>query len=185
MAQELSTVADEQFLREIPPGTPLQLRVEGEGLESFLGGARCSYFEWVYGEKQEGRFSEFVVAYHSEEPIPVVAAGMKSSISPRRVRLFLSPSVEREYKAGDQSAPEVVREYLAEGHASAVAAEYSLVPGKTYHARIHQDVYALPPRGPGSAPEQGRRLVLWISDAPFEDGKPAVEVTPAYRGWSY
>ncbi|MGI5862216.1 MAG: hypothetical protein ACOX6T_09180 [Myxococcales bacterium] len=185
MSTSTMTVGDEEFLREFPPGTPFQVRIEGEGIESYLGQTRCGYFEWIYGERRDGVLSSFTVAYQSSEPITLVAAGKKARIAPRRVRAYLAPSVEREYGPGDESAPEVVKEYLAKGKEIAYVAEYCLEVGKTYHALVHTDAVMLPPGGPMGKPEKSRNLVLWLSDRPFADGKPTQEKTPAYRGWSY
>jgi hypothetical protein len=185
MSTSTMKVGEEEFLREVPPGTPFQVRVEGKGAESYLGRNRCGYFEWIYGERRDGVLSSFTVAYHSSEPITLVAAGKEARVAPRRVRTYLAPSVEREYRPGDQTAPEVVKEYLAEGNEVAYVAEYCLEVGKTYHALVHTEHATLPPSGPMGKPEKSRNLVLWLSDKPFADGKPTAEKTPAYRGWSY
>jgi hypothetical protein len=185
MTTKTVTLGEEEMLRELGVGNPVQLRIGGEGMESFLGHERCGYFEWLYGEKKGDQLGSYTVAYQSTDPIKVTVGDKESAISPRRVRAYLSPSVERVHAPGDASAPEVVQELMAETKQKVYVAEYCLETGKTYFALVHQDTYLLPPKGPGSAPEHGRRLVLWISDKPFVDGKPEQQVTPAYRGWTY
>jgi len=103
-----------------------------------------------------------------------------------RVRVYAAPALEKEFKPGDKAAPEVVQEKLAEVNKPVFAAEYRLQAGTKCHALVHEDVYNLPPDGPGKPPRQGKRTVLWISDKPFKkDGQPQVEATPGYRHWTY
>ncbi|HNJ03851.1 MAG TPA: hypothetical protein PLB73_06340, partial [Leptospiraceae bacterium] len=86
------------------------------------------------------------------------------------------------YYTKESDAPEAVRAWIRE-HGSVSVAEYRLETGKKYYAVLHVDHYYLP--RPGGPPSSHSKKVLWISDEPIKDGKPSVEITPAYRGWTY
>jgi hypothetical protein len=63
--------------------------------------------------------------------------------------------------------------------------EYGLVKNRKYYAKISSEEYHLPPDRESGKPRRRTNHVIWISSRPFKDGKPQVELTPMYKGWSY
>jgi hypothetical protein len=180
----VTIVSDEDFLKAHAPGAPFLVEVDGDQT-SFLGKVRCAYFEWSYGLKEAGKLVSYSVAYHSDSSLRLLAEGTRTTLPAGRVRVYADAAIEKEYQAGDESAPQVVQEKIAREKCKSVfVAEYRLEAGKYYHAVVHEDVFPLPPDG-ASKPRQGKRTVLRLSDKPFKDGAPQVEATPAYRHWSY
>lgn len=180
-----SIVSEDEFIKAHPVGEPFEVEVDGDQ-QSFLGKVQCAYWEWVYGIKEGGQLASYTVAYHSDAPLLLLADGKRTAMPHNRVRVHVAPALEKEFKAGDKSAPEVVQEKIAEEKKPVAVAEYRLQAGKKAHAIVHEDVYRLPPDGPGKPPREGKRTVLRLSDKPFKkDGTPAVEATPGYRHWTY
>ncbi len=161
--------------------SPREIRVEGPPLKTYLSEHESVYFEWAYGRMENGKWSEWSVGYQSDAGFAVVTGSGRMNVSRSDVRLFLSPSFERDY-ASEAQAPEGLRSWIRE-HGSVHAAEYRLEAGRVYFALLHEDHYYLP--SPGGPPKARSRKVLWISDRPFSEGKPVVQITPAYHGWTY
>jgi hypothetical protein len=180
----ITEVSDDEFLKAHPVGEPFTVQVDGKE-ESFLGKVRSAYFEWVYGKQEGGKLTSYSVAYRSEPEIQLTSGSQRASLRPSRVRTHLAPALERDYRATDRDAPDAVRERLEKEPGPVHVAEYRLEAGKTYFALVHEDSYHLPPQGPGQRPRRATKLVLWLSDKPFADGKPQVEITPGYKGWTY
>lgn len=165
---------------------PFKLKVVTKTGVTFLKKAPFAWFEWVYGEEQDGALQGWSVGYRSSGDFVAEIEGKRYLVGTDRMRAFLLPALRRAFKPGDKAVPEPVRERMAQEKLdSCLAEEYLLAPGKTYHALVHEDRYHLPPEGPGERPREGRNRVLWVSDRPFKDGKAAGEMTPGYRGWSY
>jgi hypothetical protein len=179
-----SLVSEDEFLAAHAPGVPFAVEASGDQ-ESLFGKVRAAYFEWVYGKKEGDRLVSFSVGYRSEAAIGLTADGKRASFKPSRVRLYLGPSFEREFRPTDRSAPEVVRERLNREQTPIHVAEYQLQAGKTYQALVFEESFALPPEGPGKPPRRRTSLVLHLSDRPFVGGKPQVEATPGFRGWTH
>jgi hypothetical protein len=184
-APNFTIVSEDEFLKAHPLGEPFEVEVDGDQ-QSFLGKVQCAYWEWVYGVKEGGQLVTYTVAFHSESPLLLLAGSKRTAMPSNRVRVYTAAAIEKEFKAGDPSAPEVVQEKIAELKKPVFAAEYRLQAGKKFHAVVFEDVFRLPPDGPGKPPRQGKRTVLRLSDKPFKkDGEPQVEATPGYRHWSY
>ena len=184
-APNFTIVNEDEFIKAHPIGEAFEVEVDGDQ-QSFLCRVQCAYWEWVFGVKEGGQLASYTIAYHSEAPLLLLADGKRTAMPVNRVRVYVAAAVEKEFKAGDKSAPEVVQEKIAQVKKPVFAAEYRLQAGKKLHAVVFEDVYRLPPEGPGKPPRQGRRTVLRISDQPFKkDGEPAVEATPGYRHWVY
>jgi len=178
-------VSEEEFLKAHASGEPFEVEVDGDEV-SFLGKVKCAYFEWIYGLKEAGNLVSHTIAYRSEKPLLLLADGKRTAMPAGRVRVFAAAALEKEFKAGDASAPEVVQEKLAKEKGKPVfVAEYRLEAGKKVQAVVHEDSFLLPPEGPGKPPRKGKRTVLRLSTKPFKDGEPTLEATPGYRHWSY
>jgi hypothetical protein len=184
MAQPFSIVTEDELLKAHPVGEPFMVEVDGDQV-SFLGKVRSAYFEWIYGHKAAGRLKSFTEGYRSETPLMLLANGKRAAVAASRVRIFIAPAVEKEHKPGDPSAPEIVQERMAKQKKPIYVAEYRLEAGKTYHAMVFEESYHLPPEAPDKPPRKATAVVLHISDRPFKGGKPQIEATPAYRGWSH
>lgn len=185
MPPAFSIVSDEELLKAHADGAPFQIKVDGDE-QAFFGKMKAAYEEWIYGRKQGAELTSYSVAYHTTAPLIVEADGKRASVAASRVRIFVAPSFEKEFKAGDTSAPEIVQEEIARAKAPIYAAEYRLEAGKTYWATVHPDSYLMPPAQPGQPPRKGTNSVLRISDKPFgKDGEPQVQATPTYRTWTY
>ena len=184
LSLNVTVVSEDEFLKAHAPGEPFLVEVDGDQT-SFLGKVRCAYFEWIYGLMEAGRLVSYSVAYHSDSPLRLLADGKRTTLPAGRVRVYADAAIEKEYQAGDDSAPVVVQEKFARENGKPVfVAEYRLEAGKKYHAVVHDDVFTMPPAGAGK-PRPGKRTVLRLSNKPFKDGEPQVEATPVYRNWSY
>lgn len=182
----------ETFLAAHAETGVFRVRLVGKGEESLLAHARCAYFEWAYGDADD---ASYAIGYRSEAPLAVVAfvpaaegkpAVVQSfELSTRKLRPYVAPSFARALKPGDKPIPEPVAELFAKGAKRASLTEHCLAIDHDYQAIVRIETYRLPPRGPGAKPGRGTNRVLVVSDRPFVDGKPAGEVTPAFRNWSY
>jgi len=177
-------MTETQFFQDHHPGTPFEVQVEGAGVESFLKPIRCGYFEWSYGQKAEGEWVRFSVAYQSPEPLVLSVQGGKVELPVQRIRAFLAPGYERDYPPGDVAAPELVGEEAAARGTPISAAEYCLETGRTYWAVVNEVSIALPPEEPGQAPRMEVRRVLHIGDE-MKAGAFVHPMTPAFRGFSF
>ncbi len=184
MANKFTIVTEEEFFKAHAPGTPFKVHVDGDEV-AFLGKMKTAYFEWMYGVKENGALASYSIAYRSEAPLLLEADGKRAAIPANRVRVFATPAFEKEFKPGDKSAPEIVQEYMEKEKHGAYVAEFRLEAGKTYDAVVHEDVYKLPPNGPGQPPGKGKKTVLRISNKPFKGSEPTVEPTPVYKNWMY
>ncbi|MGC4121344.1 MAG: hypothetical protein QM765_43560 [Myxococcales bacterium] len=184
-APSFTIVSEDDFLKAHPIGAPFEVEVDGDQ-QSFLGKVQCAYWEWIYGVKEGGRLDSYTIAFHSDAPLLLLADGKRTALPFNRVRVYAAPAFEKEFKAGDKTAPEVVQEQIEKAKKPIYVAEYRLQAGKKFHAVVFEDVYRLPPEGPGKPPRQGKRTVLRISDKPFkQDGAPQGEATPGFRHWVY
>jgi len=176
----------EATLESLEQAGTLEVKLQGEKLETFLSKKACVYFEWTYGVKVKDQWQTRWTGFHSEASLVVQTPKGQLTLRTNQLRPYLAPSFEKTWTRKDKaSAPEVVKEKLAEEKAI-TAAEYCLEAGRTYYARVHVDTYRKPPRPGEGKPSEGKNPVLWISDQPFgEDGKPKALLTPAYQGWSY
>lgn len=164
----------------------LKIQLEGHEITSYPSNVRCLYFEWTYGLADGDRFQKRWSGYQSEESFTVVTSKGRLDLSARQVRLYVAADFTHTYDASDRAqAPDVVKQAMKEEKRPVTVQEHRLVAGRTYFAKVHVDSYMLPPEPGEHRPRQGRNAVLWISDVPFVDGKPARAITPAYEGWSY
>lgn len=157
------------------------ISVSGQNVPAYPSGHDCVYFEWAFGNRSEKKWESYSVGFQSEVQLNLKTENGKMTVSRADIRLYLNPAVEK-YYTKESEAPEAVRAWIRE-HGSVSVAEYRLETGKKYFAVLHVDHYYLP--RPGGPPSSHSKKVLWISDEPIKDGKPSVEITPAYRGWTY
>lgn len=105
------------------------------------------------------------------------------SINFRKIRTFLSASFTKTFNKSDiEIAPQVIKKILQDTSTQSMICEYGLKPKKKYFAFFTEELYYV--NGP-KGPQRKKNLVLYISDKHFENGKPKVEITPLYSGWTY
>ena len=183
MATEVDSEEAFAQLLDEKTAAPFELKIVGDGEETFLGHARAGYWEWIYGERESGKLTTYSVGYHSEKPFQIEVEKRRFTVSPRKIRAFLAPSLEQEFGPKDASTPEGLKEEIRKSGKPVAVAEYRLEIGKTYFGLAHTEHMKLPPQGEGRPPSGVKRAVLWISDRPFVEGRPPGELTPVYRGW--
>ncbi|MHC9544877.1 MAG: hypothetical protein AB9903_35630 [Vulcanimicrobiota bacterium] len=159
--------------------------LQGETLESYPSKKKVFYFEWHYGEKGEMGWVSFSTGYRSEKDLTIVTPKGTFELPVRLLRPYLSPVYLKTYTGKTiKDAPSAARELYSENGKPVTLEEYCLEPGKTYHAKVSEESYFLPPGEDGN-PIERHNKVLILSDSPFKDGMPQKEITPGYRGWTY
>jgi len=110
--------------------------------------------------------------WNSDDDFVLIYKNVRVTLSPVKVRTFIE-------KTGSfQSSGDGDGRLLP-------SVEYGLVKGKKYFIRISSEGYHLPPDREDGKPRRRINHVLWISSRPYKDGKPQIELTPMYKGWSY
>ncbi len=183
---EATMTQKECTLEELAGLGDFQVSLSGDTVDTCLSRQPCLYYEWHYGIKAGDDWKSRSTGYAREtEPQLTTPKGVVT-VSHRKWRLFLRPSWHKTYSAAEAAeAPDIVRERILEEKCPITVEEFVLLPGQTYHARIATESYHLPPRPPAFKPVQRTNTVIWISDQPFQDGKPTVPITPVYKHWRY
>lgn len=172
-------------LESLKPLGEFAVTLSGQSIPSFPSEQPCLYGEWAVGTKRGDEWVERFATQHSGTPLRVVTPQGPIELRHGHVRLYVAPSAARQYnKANATTAPEIVRELLAE-HAALTLEEVVLTGGTTYYARVDAESYLLPPTGPDEPPVRRQNLVLSISDRPFKNGKPQRPLAPSFIGIVY
>lgn len=172
---------------------PTVVRVISPEVESFRSKKPCAYFEWLYGFKVDGKWSEYSIGYQSEEGLTLQTDTGRIQLGRSDFRLFLSPTTSESYTNEKEilEKADFLTEFTTQGDTKIGEAnpvyveEYILESGKTYFAILHIDSFMLPPDEDGGRPTRKEKKLLWISDTPFVEGKPQKEMTPAFSQWRY
>lgn len=176
----------EHTLEDLAVAGDISITLSGETLDTYLSRQPCLYVEWHYGVKNGDDWEWRSTGYAHETELKVITAKGSLAVSHRKCRLFLSPSWKKTYLASQAAeAPDVVRDSLQTQTQPVTVEEFVLLPGRTYYARTASETYHLPPRPPSFKPIERTNTVLWISDQPFQDGKPQVPITPVFKHWRY
>lgn len=175
----------EALLARHPAGEPFEVRIAAATThEAFWQKQPCAYTEWIFGSREDGQLVSFTIAERKGDEVELSDGALTAAFALRQLRLHLAPTLERELTEDDEALPGELRQLVAEGQINYLA-EYCLEPGRTYHALVREDRSNLPPASPGGEPEIRVHRVLVISDGPMDEGRPAEEVVPSQRGWSY
>jgi hypothetical protein len=185
-AKALPALEDLNALAAVAGTAEMDVTVEGPGEPSYPSNTPCAYFEWAYGAvNAEGRWSEYSVGYQHKAPVTLRTPHGTVTVEVTRLRTHLRPLWQRTFTPAQASeAPEAVRADVAQSPDGLTVAEYGLVVGRVYRARVHVESFHLPPRGPEGRPGKGNKTLLLVSDGPLTPA-PQVPVTPAYQGWSF
>ncbi|PKL15593.1 MAG: hypothetical protein CVV49_20615 [Spirochaetae bacterium HGW-Spirochaetae-5] len=110
--------------------------------------------------------------WSSEENFILVYNRFRVKVNRSNVRIFIEETGSFKHKDEDDGRvlPSV---------------EYGLVKNQKYFAKFSAEEYHLPPDRESGKPQKRVNNVLWISSRPYKNGKPRVELTPLYKGWSY
>ena len=110
--------------------------------------------------------------WNSEEDFILVYKNFRVKLNRSNVRIFIEETGSFKHKDEDDGRilPSV---------------EFGLVKNQKYFARFSAEEYHLPPDRESGKPQKRVNHVLWISSRPYKNGKPRVELTPLYKGWSY
>jgi len=110
--------------------------------------------------------------WNSDDEFALVYKNFRIQLDRSKVRTFIEKTGSFEEKDID-------------GGRMLPSEEYGLVKNKKYYAKISSEEYHLPPDRESGKPRKRTNHVLWISSRPFKSGRPQVELTPMYKGWSY
>lgn len=163
-------------------GESFEVQVFGEQ-HAPLSGQRCAYWEWAVGQRHELGWSITYGQGATDTEVELQAGGARARLPLGKLRTHLAPTWSQKYEALEVLPPFLAPLKLTEADLPLDAAEYCLMPQKTYFGRLVQITIHLPPEGQGDPVPQTRELLL-LSDAPIL-GQPQQPVTPHYQGWSY
>ncbi len=165
------------------PKAPFRARVEGKLTEAAWSRTPCVYFESAVLMLQNGRYAGHTNTRRSGRDIFLVTGDARVAVD-QGMRLYIEPTwLERDPK--DPKLRACLEESKAILEAKDVAlAEFALLPGREYWAKIVSEEHWLPPDGPDSPPNRALSTTLYISDKPFVDGRPQGEASPL-SNWTY
>jgi hypothetical protein len=165
------------------PKAAFRARVEGGPLEAVWSRTPCAYFEAAVLMFEDGRYTGHTNTHRSDSDIFLVTGEARVKVD-RGLRLYIEPTwLER-----DPCDPEL-RACLEEAKnrmeaSDAALAEFALLPGREYWARIAREEHWLPPDGPDRPPNRAYSTALYLSDKPFVNGRPQGEAAPM-SNWTY
>jgi hypothetical protein len=121
---------------------------------------------------EDGDIMSSYRTWNSEEEFILVYKDFTITLNRSKVRTFIEETGTFKHKDEDDGRilPSV---------------EYGLVKNKKYYAKFSAEEYHLPPDRESGKPQKRINHVIWISSRPYRNGKPRVELTPLYKGWSY
>lgn len=165
------------------PKAPFRARLEGKLTEAIWSGTPCVYFESAALMFHDGRRAGHTSTHRSGRDIFLVTGEARVAVD-RGMRLYLEPTwLERDPKDPEQRA--FLEEAKARMEASdAALAEFALLPGRDYWAKIVREEHWLPPDGPDRPPNSAHSTTLYLSDKPFVNGRPQGEASPMST-WTY
>jgi hypothetical protein len=176
------------FLDRMSARAGFEVTIEGAPQTSFFTGKSYVHYETVAYFGQEDIRSTWRNLYHTEHDFTLRHGDTAVTLDFRRMRTSLAPADEKTYTKEMLGAPksDAEKSILAmldeEGVPAVMIAEFGLVAGKKYYARVRTESYHLPPEGPGGRPKRKENRVLLVSDRPLTGD---VRLTPLYRNWSY
>jgi hypothetical protein len=165
------------------PQAPFKARVDGKLTESVWSRTPCVYFESAVLAFENGCYTGHTNTHRSDSDIFLITGEARVAVD-RGMRLYIEPTwLERTPKDPD------LRSCLDEAKArmeaaDAALAEFALLPGRDYWAKIVREEHWLPPEGPDSPPNRAHSTALYLSDKPFVDGRPQGEAAPL-SNWTY
>jgi len=148
-----------------------------------LSGQRCAYWEWAVGQRHELSWSITYGQGATDTEVELQAGGARARLPLGKLRTHLAPTWSKKYDALEALPPLLAPLKLTQADLPLDAAEYCLLPQKTYFGRLVQITIHLPPEGQADPLPQTRELLL-LSDAPIL-GQPQQPVKPHYQGCSY
>lgn len=161
----------------------IEITVKGEEKESFRSKNKYVYFEDVVYFGKNDIKSEFYNPWIVKDHFILIFNDVKIRVNFRDIRTFLSESYKKTYlKHKRMTAPEDIKEFLKNKAKKVLVCEYGLKKGQKYYAIFHIDHYYI---NGENGPEERTNPVIWITDKPFLNGKPQIDITPAYKGWTY
>lgn len=173
-----------EYRKNLPdPKAAFKARVEGELAEAAWSKTPCAYFEAAVLMYEDGRATGHTTTFRSDTAIELVTGDARIKVD-RGMRLYIEPTwLER-----DPKDPEL-RTCLEEAKnrmeaADAALAEFALLPGREYWAKIVREEHWLPPDGPDRPPNRAHSTTLYLSDKPFVNGRPQGEAAPL-SNWTY
>jgi len=110
--------------------------------------------------------------WSSDDDFFLVYKNLRVILNPSRVRTFIEETGSFKEKDIDNGRMLPSR-------------EFGLIKNKKYYVRVSSEEYDLPPDRESGKRRHKTNHVLWISSKPYKNGKPQVELTPMYKGWSY
>jgi len=120
----------------------------------------------------EGDIMSSYRTWNSEEEFTLIYKDLRIKLDRVKVRTFIE-------KTG------TFNEKDADNGRMLPSVEYGIAKNKKYYMKFSDEEYHLPPDGESGKPRKRTNHVLWISSRPYKNGKPQIELTPLYMGWTY
>jgi hypothetical protein len=149
-----------------------EVTLDGQEIESPVTGNKYVFNQIITYCGEDGDLLSSHRTWNSEEDFILVYKELRITLNRSKVRTFIEETGTFEHKDEDDGRilPSV---------------EYGLVKNKKYYAKFSAEEYHLPPDRESGKPQKRINHVIWISSRPYRNGKPRVELTPLYKGWSY
>ena len=173
-------------LSDLVKAGEFELTFTGRTEEAFLSKKQCVWYTSTIGEKAEGEWVVQSEGYTTEKTVYALVASDNLEVTWRKLRPHLSPSFTKTVARADADQPPWATTWFSSQDSKTVTfEEFCLEKDKTYFACVGGEDYHLPPEEPDGPPQEQTNQVLIVSDAPFQDGKPTVELVPVFRHWTY
>jgi hypothetical protein len=132
---------------------------------------------------KDGQCTGHTSTYRSNNDILLVTDEARVAVD-RGLRLYIEPTwLER--NPNDPELQACLEEAKSRMEATdAALAEFALLPGREYWAKIVSEEHWLPPDGPDGTLRRAHSTALYLSDKPFMDGRPQGEASPLSH-WTY
>ncbi len=161
-------------LRSIP------VTIEGTLRSAYMTDDSCYYTEWAYGVMTEDASVSLTPAYQSSDSILVVTPHGVMLLDIFDVKLYLGAYFSRTFSSENASIAPLPIQKLVEKEGGIIAVhEFLLRPEQTYYAQVRREF--APGTDPAETAGVGSRLVVELSDRPFEGETPQRGPTPSYN----
>lgn len=170
---------------------PFRIQPASRGAPAPLSQLPSVWWDWAFYDWPEGGGIRQSITGSSgpQSSVELLVDGQPATLRQNQIRLYIEPTFDRPLDAGNDDLPAAAQAWLAKRNRPVGPdyrlIEYALLRGKSYHAEVHIDTYALPPRPGGSRPRNGKNPILRISDKPFEELPPNTDPIPPFRGFCY
>lgn len=147
-----------------------------------LPGLPVLYAERAYGKWGVAGWDSVTTLQTAQRTLQLRVPQGRLTLSIDRMRLFLAPAAQHRYEAADaaRAVPAIQEALQLDG--PPITEQIFALRGRTpYHVRLATETISLPPDPWRELTRRPTRLVLWLSDLPFREGRPQRPPTPRTR----